>query len=320
MNEVSDFIWLDFLAFELAIVQLGIEPILCQQFCMLALFDDISIFHHQDPICVTDGGKSMGDDEAGASLHQVVHGFLDQDFGVRIHRTCGFIQDEYFWICKESPGDRHQLHLTLRNICGLFIEHHVVAFRKGADKMVHTGSLGGANHIFIGSVGPSIADILHDGAIVQPGILQNHAKHAAQVRPGEILDVMPIHQNGPAVDVIEAHQQLNHGGLAGTGGADDGDLLAGFGIEGKVIDDDLIGVVTEVNILEIHTTFDLAQLNRCSGIGNFFRFSQELEDTLSSSHGLLENIGDIGDLGDRLGKGADILDKSLDITDGNGIH
>ena len=46
----------------------------------------------------------------------------------------------------------------------------------------------------------------------------------AQVAAGEVADVVPIHQDRAAVDIVEAHQQLDHGGLAGAGRADDGDL------------------------------------------------------------------------------------------------
>ena len=116
-------------------------------------------------------------------------------------------------------------------------------------------------------------------AVVKPGILQDHAEHAAQIAAGEILDVVAIHQDGAAVDIIEAHQQFDHGGLAGAGRADDGDLLAGFGVEGEIVDDDLIRAVAEVDILEIHAALHIAQLDRIGGIGHFLRFRQELEDT-----------------------------------------
>ena len=79
--------------------------------------------------------------------------------------------------------------------------------------------------------GAAVADVLHDRAVVEPGILQDHAEHAAQVAAGEIPDVVAVHQDGAAVDIVEAHQQLDHGGLAGAGWADDGDLLAGLGVE-----------------------------------------------------------------------------------------
>ena len=35
---------------------------------MVALFDDVSVFHYQDDISALDGGKSVGYDEAGAAV------------------------------------------------------------------------------------------------------------------------------------------------------------------------------------------------------------------------------------------------------------
>ncbi len=129
---------------------------------------------------------------------------------------------------------------------------------------------------------------------------------------------MTIHQDGAVVDIVEAHQQLDHGGLAGAGRTDDGDLLAGFGVEREVVDDDLIRVVTEVDILEIHPPGRWSRTGtESTDIGRFLGFSQELEHTLGRGHGLLEDVGDIGDLGDRLGEGAHVLDESLDIADGD---
>ena len=63
----------------------------------------------------------------------------------------------------------------------LFIEHQIVAFRQGANEMVDMGGLGSFDDFFIGGTRATVADILHDGAVKQPGILQNHAEHAAQL-------------------------------------------------------------------------------------------------------------------------------------------
>ena len=35
----------------------------------------------------TDGGQAVGDDKAGAVLHQVIHGSLGEHLGARIERT-----------------------------------------------------------------------------------------------------------------------------------------------------------------------------------------------------------------------------------------
>ena len=42
--------------FELAIVQLGIEPVARQQLLVLALLHDVALIHHQDQVRVADGG------------------------------------------------------------------------------------------------------------------------------------------------------------------------------------------------------------------------------------------------------------------------
>ena len=184
-----------------------------------------------------------------------IHGFLDQYLGMGIHRTGGFIQYQDGRVSQDGTCDGQQLHLALGNVGGLFVEHEIVSVRQGADEMVRMGGLGCRDDFLIGGIRATVADVLHDGAVEKPGILQDHAEHAAQVIAVELLDVVAVHQDGTAVDIVETHQQLDHGGLAGTGWTDDGDLLARFGVEGKVIDDDLVRTVTEVNILEIYTTF-----------------------------------------------------------------
>ena len=66
---------------KLRIVKVCIEPILRKQLFMVALLDDVSVFHDENQIRIADGGQPVGDDEACSALHQVIHGFLDLDFG-----------------------------------------------------------------------------------------------------------------------------------------------------------------------------------------------------------------------------------------------
>ncbi len=76
------------------------------------------------------------------SVHQGIHGFLDQHLGTGIDRAGGLIQDEDLRVGEDGAGNGQQLLLPLRDIAGLLIQHHVVAFRQGADEVVHIGSLG----------------------------------------------------------------------------------------------------------------------------------------------------------------------------------
>ena len=95
---------------------------------------------------------------------------------------------------------------------------------------MRVGQLGGGDTLFIGGIQLAVADILHDGAGEQVDILQNHAQGAAQVGLGDLVDVDIVIADLAVGDVIEPVDQVGDGGLAGTGSADEGDLLAGTGI------------------------------------------------------------------------------------------
>jgi len=283
------------------------------------LLDDVAVFHHQNPVGIADGGKPVRDDEAGAPLHQLLGGFLDEHFGVRIHGTRRLIENQDFRVGEQGAGNREQLHLPLREIARLLVQDGLVAFRQGAGEVVHMRRLRGSDDLLIRGAGAPVADVLHDGAVEEPRILQDHAKQAAQIRAPEVLDVVPIHQNRAAVHIVEAHEQLDHGGLAGAGGSDDRDALPGVRVEGEVVDDDFIRAVAKAHVPEIHAPHHLLQLHRRFSVGSFLRFGQEFEDALRGGGGLLQDVGDVRNLRQRLGEGADILDESLNIADGDGF-
>ena len=62
---------------------------------MVALFDDVSVFHYQDDISALDGGKSVGYDEAGAAFHHGGECVLDLDLGTGIDGGGCLIEDQH---------------------------------------------------------------------------------------------------------------------------------------------------------------------------------------------------------------------------------
>ena len=44
-------------------------------------FDDVTMIKDHDDIRILDGGKSMGDDEDGSSLHDGIHALGDHGLG-----------------------------------------------------------------------------------------------------------------------------------------------------------------------------------------------------------------------------------------------
>ena len=76
-----------------------------------------------------------------------------------------------------------------------------------------------------------------------------------------------------AVHIVEAHEQLDDGGLARAGGADDGNTLAVFDMGGKVMDDGLFRCVAKVHMLKGHIAFDAAfGQGAFAGVRLFFGF------------------------------------------------
>ena len=80
---------------------------------MVPLFDNIAVFHYQYKICISDGGESVGDYEAGSAFHEVIHGFLDLDFGSGVYGAGSFIEDQDLWISQDGSGSEYLRHWLL---------------------------------------------------------------------------------------------------------------------------------------------------------------------------------------------------------------
>ena len=187
----------------------------------------------------------MGDDKAGPPLHQPVHGVLDLLLGTGIDRACRLIQDHDRRVGKDGPGNGQQLLLPGGNIVCFLIDLQIIALGLSPDEEIDMGSLCSSLHLFVRGVGPAVADVLPDRPAVQPGVLQDHAEHAAEVLAGIVPDVPAVHADPAAVKLIKAHHQLDDRSLAGSRRADDGNALTRFCGKGKVLDDRFLGVVAE---------------------------------------------------------------------------
>ena len=71
----------------------------------------------------------------------------------------------------------------------------------------------------------------------QPRVLEDHAEGAAQVVAGHLARVDAVDRDPAAVDLVEAHQQVDERRLAGARRADDRDRAARLGHEVQVLDE-----------------------------------------------------------------------------------
>ena len=153
----------------------------------------LSVLHHQDGVGVTDGREAVGDHEARPIPAKGVHGLLDQHLGAGVDRAGGLVEDEDGGIGEERPGDGEQLHLAGA--------HGAVLDRRGSCRSRRAGRARSdrrrwpwppAMQLLLAGLGIAVGDVLPDGAAEQPGVLQHHAHHRAQVGAPQVADVVAV--------------------------------------------------------------------------------------------------------------------------------
>ena len=82
------------LSLKLTHVEVMVEALTGQQFIVRTLFDNFAVIDHQHLIGVADRAEAVGDDKAGASLHEAQERLLDARFGACIDAAGRFVQDQ----------------------------------------------------------------------------------------------------------------------------------------------------------------------------------------------------------------------------------
>ena len=193
----------------------------------------------------------MGDNENCSALHERVHALLDESLSTGVDRACGLVQDQHGRICDGRSCDRQELALSLREICAVCGEHGVIAVFQVDDETVGVGQLSCCVDLLIGGVQLSVADIVHNRACEQVGVLQNYGLRAAQVALLDLVDVDAVVADLSVRHIVEAVDQVGDSGLSGAGRANEGDLLAGLCVEADAVEDGLVGLIAEINVVQL---------------------------------------------------------------------
>ena len=88
----------------------------------------------------------------------------------------------------------------------------------------------------LGRVRAAVGDVLADRAVEQPRVLEDHAEGTPQAVARHLTRIDAVDRDLAAIDLVEAHEQVDQRGLAGSGGTDDGHRVALCGDEAQVLD------------------------------------------------------------------------------------
>ncbi len=302
---------------ELRMVKGMIETALLEQFFVVALLDNGAVLDHQNGIGILDGGKAMGDDKAGLILHQRGHRALNLDLGAGIHIGGRFVQNQNRRVGKKGAGDGDELLLPFGDIHTIVGKDGIIPIGQAFDVGIDFGGFGGGVNFFGGSIFAAVDNIVVDGSVEQPGILQHHIEGKPQIGALELLRGGAIEADLPALGIIKPHQKIDNGGLSRSGGADDRHRLPFLCVDVDILQNNFVFGITKGDILQADIPLNVLQL---FGIGEIFLFGlfvQNGKDPLCRRKGGLKFVQNIGKFVDGPCKFAGILDKLRHPAQGN---
>ena len=218
-------------------MQLGVAAGAGDELVVGAAFDDAPGFEDEDDVGVADGGEPVGDDDGGAAFEGLVEGGLDGGLGGVVQGGGGFVEDDDAGLGEQQPGDGEALAFPAGEAVAALPDDGVEAVGQVGDEVGEAGAAQGVEDLLVVGGGAGQAQVGAQRLVEEVPVLGDDADGLAQGGGGEVADVGAADADGAGVDVVEAGQELGEGGLAGAGGADDGDDLAGVDAEGDVVDD-----------------------------------------------------------------------------------
>ena len=97
-------------------IELIISSLLFNEVIMGSSLDDASLLKNHATVAVSYRGKSVGNDEGGSAVHELIHTVLNHLLGTGIDGGDCLIENEHWRVCNCRPCNGKKLSLTLTQI------------------------------------------------------------------------------------------------------------------------------------------------------------------------------------------------------------
>ena len=255
----------------------------------------------------------MRDDEARAALGQAIHCALDQKLGTGIDGAGRLVQNQHRRVLEHRTRDRQQLLLPGGDARCLG-KDGVKAVRQRVDELVEAAGPADRFQLFLGDALHVVDEVFADRALEEPCVLQHHAEEPVDILAPQLARRDAVDADAAAVHLEEAHEQIDHRGLARAGRADDGNLLARLHLGREVLDDDLVRRVgvAEADMVKFDRAAHLLDLLGLAALITELFALEEVEDAVRRGGSRLHVGHALRDLRQRRGEQADIEDEGND--------
>ncbi len=189
---------------------------------------NLALDKHEHHVGVADCAQTVRNHEGGAPLQQRLKRALNLPLCACVHAARRLVEDEHTRIGQGRTCNREQLTLTLTQTTATLPKNGIVAITQARNELIGTRQLGRRNHLLIGRLGAAVADVVHHRVAKEESVLQHHADLPAQRPQLYITHIHAVDGHAALRHVIEARQQVDHGRLACTRGADNRNRLPGL--------------------------------------------------------------------------------------------
>ena len=227
---------------------------------MGSLLLDDAVCNGDDAGGGADGGETVGNDESGPALGQVVKGPLDFGLGDGIQGGGCLVQNQNGRIFQEDPGDGHPLLLAAGQEGPPFAHIGVKPIGHSQDVVINFRLPGRLVHLFLCGVRLAIADILKNRIGKEEHVLLDNADVLVNGPLLHLAHIHPVNANATGGYVIEPGNQLAQGGFATAGGAYNGHRLPGLHMKVHIVKHRQVPVVGEGDVVHVNAPLHLPQL------------------------------------------------------------
>ena len=211
---------------------------------------DPSAVEYQQGLAALQGARPMRDQDHGSAAHQVPHRAEDLRLGLRVNGARGLVENEHRTVLQEGAGEGDTLSLAPGELRAALPDVRVVASWQPHDELVRVGGVCRGDDLLSARAGRGIGDVFSDAGGEEYRLLQHDGELAAQVGELVVAQINAVQQDLSRGRVVEAREQADQCGLAGSRRPDHAEARPRRDHEGDVVQDGPVRPIGEGDALE----------------------------------------------------------------------